>query len=149
MFRFSRLSASVFRAKLIKSPLRSSYETLTGFFTGDSREEQWRGAVLALIRTLLDENGTVSSEKLEIVRRLIESRRGAEEADRNMRVLKNVSSITPAEAAAVAGVMFKISFVCVIENSCNFFDLHRIYDAKNGSSDTCCKKISKFFQKLV
>lgn len=100
MFRFSRLSASVFRAKLIKSPLRSSYEALTGFFTGDSREEQWRGAVLALIRTLLDENGTVSSEKLEIVRRLIESRRGAEEADRNMRVLKNVSSITPAEAAA-------------------------------------------------
>ena len=95
-----RLSRAIFQTRWGKSPLRHSYEVLAGLFPGDSREEPWLRTFHCLIHTLLaGEDGSVSSERIETVRRLIENKRGAEEAAQRIRSLNSASDITPAAAA--------------------------------------------------
>lgn len=98
--KFFRLSNSIFQTRLGKSPLRYSYEILSGLFPGDNREDPWRRTVLCLIHSLLaGEDGSVSSERMETVRRLIENKRGPEEAAKRLRDLKEAGDITPQAAA--------------------------------------------------
>ena len=98
--KFFRLSNSVFQTRLGKNPLKYSYEMLTGLFPGDNREDPWRRTVLALVHTLLaEEDGTVPGERIEILRRLIENKRGPEEAAKRIRELKDSADITPQKAA--------------------------------------------------
>jgi predicted PurR-regulated permease PerM len=79
---------------------------LTGLFPGDNREDPWRRTVRALVHTLLaDEDGIVPGERIEILRRLIENKRGPEEAAKRIRELKEAAYITPQEAAdALSGM---------------------------------------------
>ena len=100
MVKFSRLTGSLFKTKLVKSPLRHSYEVLAGLFAADNREEQWVRTVLGLIHTLLNEEGSVPAPRIEILRRLIEAKRGADEASRRIKMLKEASVIMPEEAAS-------------------------------------------------
>ena len=104
--KFFRLSNSIFQARLGKNPLKYSYEMLTGLFPGDNREDPWRCTVLAIIHSLLaEEDGSVPGERIEILRRLIENKRGPEEAARRIRDLKEAADITPQEAAdALSGM---------------------------------------------
>ena len=98
--KFFRLSNSVFQTRLGKNPLKYSYEMLAGLFPGDNREDPWRRTVLALVHTLLaEEDGTVPGERIEILRRLIENKRGPEEAAKRIRELKDSADITPQKAA--------------------------------------------------
>ena len=128
MMKFSRLSGVLFKGRLGKNPLGRSYETLSGLFSSDDREEQWRRTVLALIHTMLSENGMVSSERIEVFRRLVESKKGAEEAFRQIRLLKEVADISPAEAAAsLAGLDLEereklLNFLVLLALMTNAFD---------------------------
>ena len=98
--KFFRLSNSIFQTRLGKNPLKYSYEMLTGLFPGDNREDPWRRTVLAIVRSLLaEEDGSIPGERIEILRRLIENKRGPEEAAKRIRELKEAVDITPQKAA--------------------------------------------------
>ena len=68
------LPGAFFKTRIGRSPLRHSYESLTEFFSADNREEKRRRAFLCLVHSLLSRNGVVSGERIETVRRLIETR---------------------------------------------------------------------------
>ena len=95
----SRFSISGFRAKLAGTPLLRSYGAVVGtLFSGNTNDEK-RSVFLALIRTMLGENGEISEERIEIVRRLIEEKRGTEEAFRQAKKLLETPEITAEDAA--------------------------------------------------
>ncbi|MBQ7206795.1 MAG: AI-2E family transporter [Lentisphaeria bacterium] len=102
---FSRFSPSVLRAGGLKHSLKRSYGMLAGVFSGDDREEERQKAVLALVRTMLAEDGEISGARLEIVRELIEEQRGMEESNRQIRLLREVAETTPEKAASDLGAM--------------------------------------------
>lgn len=102
---FSRISPSVLRAGGLKNSLKRSYGMLAGVFFGDDREDARLKAVLALVRTMLAENGEISGARLEIVRELIEEQRGVEESNRQIRLLREVAETTPEKAASDLGAI--------------------------------------------
>ena len=87
------LSGAFFKTRFGRSPLRHSYESLTEFFSADNPEEKRRRAFLCIVHSLLSRNGVVSGERIEAVRRLIESKKGSEEAFRQIRALKEAADI--------------------------------------------------------
>lgn len=151
--KFFRLSGSFFKTGLGKSPLRHSYETLVGLFSGDNREDLWRRTVLCMIHTLLAEkDGSVSSERIETVRRLIEYKRGSDEAARQIRIFKEVGDIAPAEAAekladlSVEEKQKLLGFLVLLSLKSNAFDERsRTYIAASaaalGIDEMTCEKI--------
>ncbi|MBR2911439.1 MAG: hypothetical protein IKC05_07495, partial [Lentisphaeria bacterium] len=122
------LSGAFFKTRFSRSPLRHSYESLTEFFAGDNLEEKRRRAFLCLVHTLLGRNGVVSGERIETLRRLIENKKGSEEAFRQIRTLKEATDITPQKAAEdMAGlekeeVRKVLHFLVLLALSTNAFD---------------------------
>ena len=122
------LSGAFFKTRFGRSPLRHSYESLTEFFSGDNPEEKKRRAFLCLVHSLLGRNGVVSGERVEAVRRLIESKKGSEEAFRQIRALKEAADITPQKAAeALKGldeeeIRKLLHFLVLLTLSSNAFD---------------------------
>ena len=122
------LPGAFFKTRIGRSPLRHSYESLTEFFSADNREEKRRRAFLCLVHSLLSRNGVVSGERIETVRRLIESKKGSEEAFRQIRALKEASDITPQAAAEALGgleeeeVRKVLHFLVLLVLSSNAFD---------------------------
>ena len=122
------LSGTFFKTRFGRSPLRHSYESLTEFFAGDNLEEKRRRAFLCLVHTLLGRNGVVSGERIETLRRLIENKKGSEEAFRQIRTLKEATDITPQKAAEdMAGLEEEevrkiLHFLVLLTLSTNVFD---------------------------
>lgn len=122
------LSSAFFKTRFGRSPLRHSYESLTEFFSADNPEEKRRRAFLCIVHSLLSRNGVVSGERIEAVRRLIESKKGSEEAFRQIRALKEAADITPQKAAeALEGldeeeIRKLLHFLVLLTLSSNAFD---------------------------
>ena len=122
------LSSAFFKTRFGRSPLRHSYESLTEFFSADNPEEKRRRAFLCIVHSLLSRNGVVSGERIEAVRRLIESKKGSEEAFRQIRALKEATDIAPQKAAeALEGLEEEeirklLHFLVLLALSSNAFD---------------------------
>ena len=122
------LSSAFFKTRFGRSPLRHSYESLTEFFSADNPEEKRRRAFLCIVHSLLSRNGVVSGERIEAVRRLIESKKGSEEAFRQIRALKEAADITPQKAGeALEGldeeeIRKLLHFLVLLTLSSNAFD---------------------------
>lgn len=122
------LSSAFFKTRFGRSPLRHSYESLTEFFSADNPEEKRRRAFLCIVHSLLSRNGVVSGERIEAVRRLIESKKGSEEAFRQIRALKEATDIAPQKAAeALEGldeeeIRKLLHFLVLLTLSSNAFD---------------------------
>ena len=122
------LSSAFFKTRFGRSPLRHSYESLTEFFSADNPEEKRRRAFLCIVHSLLSRNGVVSGERIEAVRRLIESKKGSEEAFRQIRALKEATDIAPQKAAeALEGldeeeIRKLLHFLVLLALSSNAFD---------------------------
>ncbi|MBE6392844.1 MAG: AI-2E family transporter [Lentisphaerae bacterium] len=122
------LSGAFFKTRFGRSPLRHSYESLTEFFSADNPEEKRRRAFLCIVHSLLSRNGVVSGERIEAVRRLIESKKGSEEAFRQIRALKEATDIAPQKAAeALEGldeeeIRKLLHFLVLLTLSSNAFD---------------------------
>lgn len=135
------LSGAFFRTRFGRSPLRHSYESLTEFFAGDNPEEKRRRAFLCLVHSLLGRNGVISGERIEALRRLIENKKGSEEASRQIRALKEATDITPQKAAeAFEGLEEEeirkvLHFLVLLALSSNAFDeFNQRYLAELSSS---------------
>ena len=122
------LSGAFFKTRFGRSPLRHSYESLTEFFSSDNLEEKRRRAFLCLVHSLLGRNGVISGERIEAVRRLIENKKGSEEAFRQVRALKEATDITPQKAVeALEGldeeeIRKVLHFLVLLTLSSNAFD---------------------------